>query len=375
MPRRTLPIRQLASGKWQARPAGMVPITRDTYEAAESECLRMLYERRNPEVVETPRVRQTFREYAETWLAGKPGTEASRGRIRSSLENHLYPIIGDEYLEDLSRDRLQAVVTNLRKKNGDPFSTSTSWVIIQHLNQVLNAAVANESLTRNRAKGIVPSVGRDPRQIIIPTPDQVAALAEVIDPRSRGLVAAGAGLGVRQGEAFGMIRPALDFLRKSVHIGTKVRYEKGKHHLDSYTKNRNVRSRRRDNNGHRDVPLSQPVANELTRHLEEFGTGMLDLLFLNPDGRMLYHRNWNRDVWWPAAKAVDLNATFHSLRHFYATSLLRNKVSVAAVSKVLGDQQSTVIKYYSHWIDDDTDTIIAVMEDVLAHEEKLSEAQ
>ena len=34
MPRRSLPIRQLPSRRWQARPAGVDPATFDTYEDA-----------------------------------------------------------------------------------------------------------------------------------------------------------------------------------------------------------------------------------------------------------------------------------------------------------------------------------------------------
>ncbi len=52
------------------------------------------------------------------------------------------------------------------------------------------------------------------------------------------------------------------------------------------------------------------------------------------------------------------------MRHFFATSLLRNKVSVATVAKALGDSPATVHKYYSHWIDDDVEVIRGVLDGI-----------
>ena len=45
MPRTTLPIRQLPSGRWQARPAGFSPATFASYDDAETWCVARLDER------------------------------------------------------------------------------------------------------------------------------------------------------------------------------------------------------------------------------------------------------------------------------------------------------------------------------------------
>lgn len=370
MPRSSLPIRKLPNGKHQARPAGFTPQTFDTFKEARVWCLARLAEREagKPGVNSVP----TFREYAEKWVWDiYPGVGESKDRIASSLNHHLYPIIGDTPLDldHLSPNVLQGAITNLRKLNGDPMATNTARVVLQHLNQVLNAARKNGDLLRNPAKGVKVAPGEN-AEIVPATAEEIHALAEAIDPRSRGLIAAGASLGLRQGEAFGVVRPALKFLLKSAHVGTKVRYGKDANgdwnlYLDKYTKTRN-RQAARPHDGHRDVPMSEAAINELNRHLEEFGVGPHQLLFWDREANdMLYHRNWNREVWWPAAQAIGMNKTFHSLRHFYATSLLRKKVSVAAVAKMLGDHQATVIRYYSHFIEDDLEVIRAAIDDAL----------
>ena len=158
-----------------------------------------------------------------------------------------------------------------------------------------------------------------------------------------------------------------------VVVNAKVRADKaGRLHLDEHTKNRKPR----------EVPLSKTVADELARHINEYDVGPNGLLFTSPellmdrngeprnehpDGNLLYHHKWNDGPWRSAVAQVGLpDATFHCLRHFCATTLLRNKVSVAAVAQALGDQQATILKYYSHWIDDDTEVIRAVLDGVLS---------
>jgi integrase len=46
----------------------------------------------------------------------------------------------------------------------------------------------------------------------------VLALLDAITPRYRVAVVLGAGLGLREGEAFGLTVPRVDFLRRKVHV-------------------------------------------------------------------------------------------------------------------------------------------------------------
>ena len=75
--------------------------------------------------------------------------------------------------------------------------------------------------------------------------------------------------------------------------------------------------------------------------------------------------HWNTRYWRPAREAAGLDAGFHSLRHFAATSLLRRGVSVAAVARILGHSPATCLAYYSHWIADDAELIRGVLDDTL----------
>jgi integrase len=57
------------------------------------------------------------------------------------------------------------------------------------------------------------------KRIVEPLPAaSIVALHDAITPRYRVAVVLGAGLGLREGEAFGLVLPRVDFLRRKVHI-------------------------------------------------------------------------------------------------------------------------------------------------------------
>lgn len=58
--------------------------------------------------------------------------------------------------------------------------------------------------------------------------------------------------------------------------------------------------------------------------------------------------------------------TFHSLRHFCASTLLAEGASLTAVAGHLGDTVETVSRTYVHWLRDDRDVPAEVLDRVLA---------
>ena len=351
MPRRSLPIRQLPSGRWQVRPAGVDPATFDSYDDAEAWCLEQLTARGRGVVAPKGASRITFEEYGNEWTAAQPWSSGTRARIATNLNRHLYPTIGGIPLVKLRPTQLQGVLTGL----GQTLAPSTVGLVHQHLNQVLNGAIDDGVITHSPARNLrLPRPDDEP--LVVPTVDQVHGLAEAIHPRFRALVAVGAGLGLRQGEAFALTRGSVDFLRHVVHVRAQINREHGRPVLEDTTKTGLARV----------VPLPEVVAAELAAHLDNFDSAHPDgLIFTSTQGMTLRRDGWNVRYWKPAARAAELDAGFHSLRHFCATTLLRRGVSAAAVARVLGNSPATVMRYYSHFIADDAALVRGVLDDVL----------
>jgi integrase len=361
MPRRSLPIRQLPSGRWQARPAGTDPATFDTYDDAEAWCLEQLSTRGRGMAPPRGTARVTFQEFGEEWAAAQPWAPRTRDRVRTNLHRHLYPRIGKVPIVRLRPTQLQALITSLATTQ----SPGTVALIHQHLCQVLNGAVADGIRPDNPAARLrLPRPDGEP--LVIPTTEQVHRLAEAIDPGSRALVAVGAGLGLRQAEAFALTRDSVDFLRRVVHVRAQLRKtDQGKIVIDDTTKTGLAR----------DVPLPDFVTTELASHLEHHDKGHPDgLIFTSRQGMKLRFDGWNDSIWKPATRAAGFDAGYHSLRHFCATTLLRRGVSVAAVAKTLGNTPVTVMRYYAHWIADDTELVRTVLDRALASPDNAARA-
>ena len=355
MAHRSLPVRQLPSGRWQARPAGVDPATFDSYDEAEGWCLEQLVARSRGTAAPPGTSRLTFRAYAEEWRAAQPWSPGTRERVHTNLHKHLYPRIGDVAITRLRPTQLQALVTGL----ADGLAPSTVGTVVQHLRQVLNGAVADRIIAESPAARLrLPRPDDEP--IVVPTRDQVHTITDRIDPRYRALVVVGAGLGLRQGEAFALTRSSVDFLRRQVHVRAQiVRPANGAPRIEDTTKTGRART----------VPLPDVVADELARHIERHDSGHpAGLVFTSAQAMTLRADHWNVRYWHPAREAAGLDAGFHAMRHFAATSLLRSGVSVAAVARILGHSPATCLAYYSHWIADDAELIRGVLDNTLRND-------
>jgi integrase len=91
------------------------------------------------------------------------------------------------------------------------------------------------------------------------------------------------------------------------------------------------------------------------------GPGPDRLLFTNSAGRAT-RRNAFSALWSKSAAEAETGATCHSLRHFYASLLIRHGESVKTVQRRLGHKSATeTLDTYGHlWPDTDDRTREAV---------------
>lgn len=203
----------------------------------------------------------------------------------------------------------------------------------------------------------------------------------------RGIVAAGAGAGLRWGEAAGLPWGAVDLARQELHV-TQVAVETG----GGVT----IRLYPKSRAGIRTIPLPDFLLTELKTHRElTVGDAKPEpgwLVFPTRNGTAQRRSNFRRQVWRPVlvragllgsveAAAAGWRATwldgsgttrhrelptereavahiaqhaagglrFHDLRHSYATWLVSDGVPVNIVQAVMGHEQaSTTLNRYTH---------------------------
>jgi len=307
--------------------------------------------------------RVTFTEYAERWrLAREVGwTTETRRRIPRNISKHLVPVFGAKPYRSITLTDVLAWLST-RIEAGTPKSSLSLYFSL--FKTITNAAVIDKVIPDNPCDGVnlaqvLRGLSRVPKWV--PTEDQVLALAEVVPPRYRAAIWLGAGEALRLGEVLGMENGprCADFLRRELHVVQQLGLSVP-HYGGFYLKEPKSGSSGT-------VELDPLVAQHLAEHIRQFPpveftlpditSGELvrrtvAILFTTQRGKLITERYW-AEMWatWRDAAGWPQEGTFHSLRHFCATTLLSNGVEPQAVQKALRHANLRItLETYVHWL-------------------------
>ena len=188
--------------------------------------------------------------------------------------------------------------------------------------------------------------------------EQVTAVRDAL-PEKYALVAQlGSGLGLRQGEIFGLSPDDIDLENAEVQVVRQVKVRGGNKLLFGLPKGRKTRR----------VPLPDTVLEAIQLHLTRNPPREVTLpwdrlagpqrtvsLLLTTRERGALNRNYfNTKIWHPAlieAKVeVKRENGCHALRHFYASTLLDAGESIKALSEHLGHSDpGFTLRTYTHF--------------------------
>ena len=303
----------------------------------------------------------TLRDYAEAWRGKQVHREGTAVQVEGVLRRHVYPVLGAKPLERILPSDVQGLV----KKISGALAPASVTVAHRIRSAIFKAAVADRRVASSPCVGIrLPKVEK--RKVEPISTEQVRALVGAMPDRYRAMVVLAAGTGMRQGEVFGLTVDRVDFLRRTLTVDRQLVGISGKTPYFGPPKTAaSVQV----------IPLPQVVVDALAAHVADHGTGPHGLLFTGRDGQML-RRSAFGTTWRRVTKEVGLDAfTFHGLRHYYASLLIRHGESVKTVQARLGHASAVeTLDTYSHlWPDSDDRTREAV-DLVLGAEESLRNA-
>jgi integrase len=296
--------------------------------------------------------RTTLRAYAEGWLQAQTTDPSTREAVELRLRLHILPALGDYQLAALRPSVVQAWTRGLQAT----LAPNYIRVIFANLSAVLRAALDDGLIARNPCTAGSAKPPSPDRRKLVPWPvERVAAVRAAVPDRYRVLVDLGAGLGLRQGECFGIEVADVDWLRGVVHVRRQVKLLSGLPHFALPKGGRQ-----------RDVPLPEQVALRLAAHLQAWPAVAVTLptspagkpethrLLCSTRERTALHRTYvNRHVWKPALEAAGVPAGrdngMHATRHHFATVLLEGGVNVRAVADYLGHSDpGFTLRVYGH---------------------------
>ncbi|UPK75578.1 site-specific integrase [Nocardioidaceae bacterium SCSIO 66511] len=294
----------------------------------------------------------TFEKYAAGWLEAQTFDMTSRDIQGRALRRHVYPVLGGKQMRQIKPSTVQSWLRGLS------ISESYQHDVLGVVSAIFTAAVDDEVVRSNPCKaGSVRAPRRTSRKVVPWSVERVHAVRDALPERYRIVATLAAGLGLRQGEVFGLSVDDVDFLGGEVHVRRQVRqFSTG-----------GLAFRLPKSKAERTVPLPSSVRDALAAHLAvlpaqrvvlPWGTpdgspSGFDLIVTSKSGDALVRNEFNRRVWVPALKGAEARPSrengMHALRHYYASALLDAGENIRALSEYLGHTDpGFTLRTYTH---------------------------
>lgn len=354
--------RTLANGKvktfWLARwrePSGRQPSKSFPKKGlAEDHVTKMEGDILRGEYIAADAGKVKFEQYATRWLESRTFAESSREAVAMRLRVHVFPVLGGHPLNTIKPSTVQSWLRGLSNE-----ARNYQEVLFQHVSSVFKAAVDDELIRKNPCQAA--SVTRPGRQAnkVQPWPmERVLKMRDSLRDRYRIVVTLGAGLGLRQGEIFGLAVEDIDFERKRVIVRRQVKLSNvDKARYFALPKGEKVR----------EVPLPAAVGDAVRDHLAKFPAHAVTLPWETKGGSLktanlvvttgrkqaCRRDEFNRMIWTKGRIAAGIpdgrENGCHMLRHVYASTLLHAGESVKALAEYLGHSDpGFTLRTYTH---------------------------
>lgn len=324
-------------------------------KAAEDFLIAVENDKREGKYLDRSRGRMSLQEFAERWRAAQTFDYTTRDRIGGRLKVQVYPFFEGRSIGSVRPADIQAWQRWLQDRG---VSQNYRVLLFTHVASIFNAAIDDKRILENpcHAKSVT-RPRAEPKKIEVWSHERAWAVRAALPERFKIVVPVGAGLGLRQGEVFGLSPDDIDREAEVVNVVRQVRLVENKP-VFAPPKRGKTRS----------VPLSARVARELDEYAKRFEPTTLTLPWLHPagtpttvrvylvdyDGRPLRRGAFNLQVWRPAlAKAGVTGPTrdhgMHALRHLYASVLLDAGESIKALAQYLGhNAPGFTLRVYTH---------------------------
>ena len=354
-------VRQLGSGRWQARyhgPDGIDRAAPHTFERrsdADRWLARIEDELRSGDWLDPDAGRELLRDYGARWVTERAGLRPRTRRLYEGLFRlHISPGLGVLLLTDITPARVRTGRADLL---GTGLGEVTVAKAYRLLKTMLGTAVADRVLRSNPCQIRGASTERIAERPVLTLP-QVTALTEALPERFRLLVVLGTFCSLRWGELAALTRDGVDLERGLVDVRVT---------LVELADGRLVTGPPKSAAGRRVVAVPPSLVPVVAAHLGTFvGPGPTDLVFTGAKGAALRRSNFQKH-WVAALASADVpRVHFHDLRHTGNTLTAHSGATLSDLMARMGHSSTRAARIYLH-TSSDRDVAVAAALDVLIH--------
>lgn len=301
-----------------------------------------------------------FGEYAREWLDAQTFDIGTRQTTELRIRLHILPTFKRR---EIAHIKASAVKSWLKSLERAKLAASYRSALLALLSGMLNDAVEDDLIRKNpcATKSVQKQRPTVHEREIVPWPvERVQAVRDQLPDRYELLAIIGAGLGLRQGEIFGLADEDIHWLDRVVKVERQVKMVDSRLVFSPPKRGKT-----------REVPLPESVSLLLAAYKELYPPAEVTLpwwdheasepsdprafklLLRSREGKALNRNYVNTFVWKPALISAGVEPTrengMHALRHHYASVLLDAGVSIKALSKYLGhDDPGFTLRKYTH---------------------------
>ncbi|HEU5475817.1 MAG TPA: site-specific integrase [Actinophytocola sp.] len=313
-------------------------------------------DKREGRYIDPRAARVKFRTQADNWIKGQSDDPASREVLRSRLRSKILPHLGDLPIGKITPSTIRDWLGEIEDQ-----ADNYKVVLFSVVTGVMDSAIDDKLIRDNPCKA---KTIRRPTSPAVEVKDiwpeaRVKAIRDGMAERWRIAIPIGAGLGLRQGEIFGLSPEDIDESALLLHVRRQLR-----------TVERTLVFALPKGNKTRTVPLSPGVLAEIKDHLEAYPPCSVTLPWRKPagdpvtvrlvatgvDGRLYSGDLFTKTVWERAFRTAGIERTkqidgMHALRHFYASTLLAQGVSIKELATYLGHSDpGFTLRVYTHLV-------------------------
>ncbi|MFD8531359.1 tyrosine-type recombinase/integrase [Streptosporangium canum] len=336
-------VRQLPSGRWQARYRGPDDIDRAAPETfANKRDAEIWLTKKEAEILaedwSNPDLgKVSFKEYGSDWVDERPGLRPKTVQLYEGLFRlHLVPTFGNLAVSEIKAAHVRKWRKTLLDGGLGPVTVAKAYRLLK---AIMNTAVEDKMIKSNPCQ--IKSGGKEesPERPTL-TMEQLFILAGTIEPRFRALVLLATFGSLRWGELAALRRKNLDLDARTVRVMASTTELKDGSVTVGLPKSVA---------GARTVALPEVVVSELRVHLDKYTEEHDEaFVFLGAKGAMLRRSAFSR-IWARALKEANLSGVhFHDLRHTGNTFASQSGATLRELMNRMGHSTTRAALIYLH---------------------------